>query len=110
MLTKGHFEYLRLENLVTIEVLAGRLSEREADHELRSARQVLGYLSEQSTQQPGDRVAPCSRCGECQLLEFYIHSDSLDLLVCRACGEAAQALAAGSSSSGAGHIVVKKVA
>jgi hypothetical protein len=105
-LTRAHVEYLRLENLLTVEVLAGRLSEPEADHKLRSARQVLNCFTEQSTEQPGDRIAPCSRCGERRLLEFYIHSDGLDLLVCGACGEAAQRL----PGDGLGAMVVKKVA
>jgi hypothetical protein len=106
MLTRAHFQYLKLENEVTIEVLAGRLTEREADHKLRSARQVLGYLSEQSTQQHGDRVSPCSRCGERRLLTHYISSDELHLLTCEACGLEAQRVAGHGFS---GSITIKRV-
>jgi hypothetical protein len=105
-LTVGHVEYLRIENQTTLAVLRGDLTQAEAEHRLRNFQQALGLAPPS-----GDRVSKCPRCNERRKLEFYLHSDVLDELVCASCGREAERLVSRCDrpADQNGHLTIKRV-
>jgi hypothetical protein len=49
-LREWRLAYLSLENSLRLLVLQGKLTERDADHSLRNAKQVLKFLEEEQVE------------------------------------------------------------